>query len=80
MAGAGLSNGGASDGIEQYARQGRGSLSGLRRYMRSNVREIAKIENRTSVRTYSRPLSLVCLMRDSQLITHNSDRLTRKEW
>ena len=30
MAGAGRSNGGARDGIEQYARHGRGSLSGLR--------------------------------------------------
>ena len=30
MAGVGRSNGGASDGIEQYARHGSGLLSGLR--------------------------------------------------
>lgn len=48
----GLSNGGAREGMEQYARHGSGLLSGLRMWMRSNVIEIEKIENKRSVKTY----------------------------
>lgn len=47
-----ISGGEDGDGTEQYARHGKGFLSGLRTYIRRRVRKTAKTERRRSVKTY----------------------------
>jgi len=73
--GSGRSNGGARAGLEQYARHGSGSLSGLRIYMSSNVSAIAKAENKIRVMTWE--WSAVATKQNK---TCNSDWLGREKW
>jgi len=73
--GSGRSNGGARAGLEQYARHGSGSLSGLRIYMSSNVSAIANAENKISVMTW-KPSAVA----SEQHKTYNSDWLSREKW
>ena len=57
-----LANGGEvdMDGIEQYTRQGNGSLSGLRMWIKSSVSRMAKIVSRKSVRSCEKKRSSEC--------------------
>jgi hypothetical protein len=47
-----VSGGADGEGAEQYARHGKGSLSGLRTYISKSVKKTAKTERRRSVRTW----------------------------
>ena len=70
------SGGADGEGAEQYARHGKGSLSGLRIYISRRVRKTAKTERRRSVRTYEKTVRKAGALGDN---THDGDGLPGEE-